>query len=79
LDARGARHFLVGEDDVDAVVGEERLSSFGAVGSVDLEIVGQKGRKRGEQIRLVIHQQQGTFLCAQAQAPWTQTPVMQET
>ena len=67
LNAAHARHFLVGEDEVDAMLLEDLLRSLTAIGGVDLEIRSQERGQGGQDIRLVIdHQKRAFVVCAHA-------------
>ena len=57
LNARDARHLLIGQDDIDGLLGKKSLGGLGTFCRVHLEITGQESRKGGKQIRLVVDQQ----------------------
>ncbi|OEZ48220.1 hypothetical protein DUGA6_63390 [Duganella sp. HH105] len=66
--AQHAGHALVGDDDVDRMLGQHRQSLRAVVGAVDLVVVAaQQALERGQDVGFVVHQQQAARRLVHAQ------------
>src|SRR4029077_20942274 len=54
-------HALVGEDDVDGPAFQDCLRGLGGTGRDHVEVVAQQGRQGGENVRLIVNDQQRAF------------------
>ena len=70
LDARPPGHILISQDEVDLILLEYVLSSIRGIGSVNAVLALQKRDERGEDVRLVIHQQKGALRLLHDGTPW---------
>ena len=50
------------EDQIDALLGKDALSGLPRIGRKDVEIRGEKGSQRGEDVRFIIHHEERAFV-----------------
>ena len=58
LNAAHNRHFLVGQNEINALLSEDLLRGFSGISGKNCEIRGQKGGQGGQDVRLVVDYQQ---------------------